>query len=148
MLNQIQVLLASPGSLSNSTTYVINIKFWRVPLTSDCDTTLMICDIDDCYGFMLYEQGGGATSHTKSSSSTCPKHQPEFSWDVQQVWDFRFELSRSNTITTLWSGTANEGQSVRYDAMSPEGGLWLTVCRNEIDESQEIRFIEVSIKTT
>ena len=148
LLNRLQVLLASPGSLSNSSTYIISLKFWRVTLSSDCDLYVTICDSYLCSGFLISEQGGVYASHFQASSAICTDDSQQFGWGAQEVWDFRFELSPSHTLTTAWSGTANKGHYNVYDAMSRSSGLWLTVCRQEPDERVEIRFIEVSIKTT
>ena len=134
----------------NSTTYVVSVKLWFFPLSArGADVFLTICDTDDCYGYLVGDEGGFIPAHSKSSETTCGFSGMATIWNVpQQLYDFRFELSPSHTLTMLWRGTSLDGGYNTYDAMKPSGGLWLTVCRDEIEESLEVRFIEVSIKAT
>ena len=126
----------------------------RLGLSGDCDTYLAICDRDNrdnrdnCYGFLFHDQGGVRSAQWQSSSTTCSSFGPHTAWNAQHLWDFRFELSPSHTLTMAWSGTANTGHYETYDTMTASGGLWMTVCRKEANERQEIRLIEVSVKTT
>jgi hypothetical protein len=143
-----KVRLALAGRMSKGNTYIINVKFWTVPLTSDCDIYLAVCDSNICYGFLTLDQGGVHSAKWPSSSTTCSYFGPHVGWSKQQLWDFRFELSPSHTIAMSWSGSANVGHHETYGPMAASSGLWLVVGREEPDESQEIRFIEVSIKTT
>ena len=61
----------------NSTTYVVSVKLWYVPLSADGDgdgdgdVFLTICDNNDCYGYFVIDQGGYSPAQSKSFDNSC-----------------------------------------------------------------------------
>ena len=135
--------------LKNSDVYTVNVKFWKIPLTSDNDIAMTLCDSSRCVGFTYFDNRGIDVSQFSSSSSSCSHSSPTSGWSnvAYEIWDVRFELSRSHTLAVTWSAAVDKGMSITYDhVLKPSSGLWLTACRHDTAEQYDVRFIEVTVR--
>ena len=145
----LQAPIVSCGTLSQSSVYVVNIKFWKIPLTSDNDLHMTLCDGSYCVGFMYRDNHVLQISHSSSSSSVCQHSSPTSQWNNinYELWDVRFELSSSHTLGMTWTAALDKRMSHTYShVLNPNSGLWITVCADHTYEHYDIRFIEVTVK--
>ena len=145
----LQAPIVSGGTLSQSSVYVVNIKFWKIPLTSDNDLHMTLCDGSCCVGFMYFDNLVLQISQSSSSSSVCQHSSSTSQWNKinYELRDVRFELSSSHTLGMTRSAALDKGMSHTYShVLKPNSGLWITVCADPFYEHYDIRFIEVTVK--
>ena len=138
-------------TLSDSSVYIVNIKFWKIPLTSDNDIQMTLCDRSYCVGFGYFDNLEIYPSQFSPSSSVCRQSASPISHQWRntryELWDVRFELSSSHTLGITWSAAMDKGVSYTYShVLNPNSGLWILMCADDDAERYDLRFIEVTVK--
>ena len=140
------------GRLVDRNTYIVTVKFWYERLTSDNDLVVGVCDDVDCVGFHYRDNGDNiyAVKWVKDHHA-CLRSNNRLNdgWrdNNSEMYEMKFEFSPSNTHGDTWTYAVGKPFRQKFDVvMRLSHGMWLSVCRDSIDEAYSIRSFEFFIR--
>lgn len=125
------------------------ITFYKSNLTVDSDFYMALCDGSVCAGYLYYDNRNVDVHEWSALSTTCFNQRRWSDWSNNNAhfWELRYELTPKYTLGITFSPALDRGLSNVYDAvLNPHNGLWITVCRNNVNEHYGIHFIETAVQ--